>query len=174
LYEATDLSVLVSREYLQRLNSPTPLTVGTLRHFRNTSRAVCRVVASVGSSSGGYVLALRFAVPVEHADAFRALLVERVFPRALNLNGVVGCHLYAADAKASYTDTVESRTREFDVPAWIALIEATRADAAQRAHELIDSPDVRRMGVAIRQDGAVYSLEICRLAREHDLHQGRS
>lgn len=168
LYEATDLSVLVSPEYLERLNSPTPLTASTLKHFRNTSRAVCRVVATLGSSSGGWALALRMAVPGEQTQAFRALLDERVFPRAMSSTGVVACHLYAADANASYTETAEARTREFDVPAWVVLVEATRPDAAERAHELIATPDLSRMGVVIRTDGAVYSLEICRLASGHD------
>src|SRR2546423_503827 len=50
LYEARDLGVLTSPHYLQRLDSPTRQTVHTLQFFRNTSRAVCRVVASTGSS----------------------------------------------------------------------------------------------------------------------------
>jgi hypothetical protein len=59
LYEANDLDALQSPEYLARLNAPTPQTTATLVHFANTSRAVCRVGQSVGTSSGGYVLALR-------------------------------------------------------------------------------------------------------------------
>lgn len=174
LYEATDLSVLVSPEYLERLDSPTPLTASTLKHFRNTSRAVCRVVATVGSSSGGCALALRLAVPGERTQDFCELLNERVFPRAMSSTGVVACHLYAADANASYKETAEARTREFDVPAWVVLVEATRPDAAERAHELIAMSDLDRMGVVIRTDGAVYSLEICRLARGHDAHHIKS
>lgn len=168
LYEAADLSVLVSGEYLERLNSPTPLTVSTLKHFRNTSRAVCNVVASFGSSSGGYVLALRVDVPVEHTKGFRELLTERLFPRVMASTGVLACHLYAADPKASFTDTAESRTRQFDVPAWIVLVESSRADAAERAHDLIASHELDEAGVAVRNDAAVYSLEICRLASERD------
>jgi len=59
LYEADNLDALRSPEYLARLNAPTPQTTATLVHFANTSRAVCRVGVSVGTSSGGYVLALR-------------------------------------------------------------------------------------------------------------------
>lgn len=74
MYEAADLDVVVSPAYLERLNTPTPATVDTLRYFRNTSRAVCRIVHSVGSSSGGHVLALRLDVPAQQAEAMKAYL----------------------------------------------------------------------------------------------------
>jgi hypothetical protein len=168
LYEAADLSVLVSREYLQRLNAPTTLTVDTLKHFRNTSRAVCRVVDSVGSSSGGYMLTLRLAVPASGVQAFHELLSNRVFPRIIGFTGVVACHLCAADAQASYTDTAESRTRQFDVPAWVVMVEATRPEAAEQARELIERSGVAQLGATVRNDGSVYSLEICQLSRAYE------
>ncbi len=59
MYEADDLSVMTSPAYLARLNEPTPGTQSKLPHFRNTSRAVCRVVHSTGSSTGGFLLAVR-------------------------------------------------------------------------------------------------------------------
>ena len=173
IYEAADLSVLVSQTYLQRLNAPTPLTVSTLRYFRNTSRAVCRVVKSLGSSSGGFMLAMRVEVPGQQSEAFRELLTERVFPGVVSFTGVVACHVCAADAGASFTDTAESRTREFDVPPWVVLVECTRPEAAERARESVASADLERLGAVIRSDAAVYSLEICRLAREHDSMQGK-
>jgi hypothetical protein len=165
MYEADDLGVVVSPEYLERLNSPTPGTVKTLRYFQNTSRAVCRVVHSVGSSSGGHVLAMRMDVPAAQTDAMCRYLSMEVLPRAMALTGVVACHLYTSDQRASRLNTAESSTREFDVPSWVLLAEATTLDAAEQARALIDGPELQRLGVIVHGDAAIYSLEICRLAR---------
>jgi hypothetical protein len=164
LYEADDLDVVTSPEYLQRLNSPTPGTTRTLQYFRNTSRAVCRIVISTGSSSGGNVLAMRLDVPGAQSDAMCRYLSMDVFPRALALTGVVACHLYASDQDASHLRTAESNTREFDVPSWVLLAEATTVRAAEQVRALIDGPELQRLGVVVRSDAAIYSLEICRLA----------
>jgi hypothetical protein len=164
MYEADDLAVLNSAAYLARLNAPTPATERTLKHFRNTSRAVCRIVHSRGSSTGGHMLALRLAVALEAAEPMREYLTGDAFPRAMALTGVVACHLYAADEGASYVRTAESSTRKFDVPSWVLLCEATLAEAAERARRLFDSADLRGLGVDVRSDAATYALEICREA----------
>lgn len=164
MYEAVDLNVVVSPAYLQRLNAPTPATVDTLRYFRNTSRAVCRIVHSVGASSGGHVLALRLDVPSAEADAMRTYLCTDVFPRAVALTSVVACHLYKADQSGSHIDTAESSTREFDVPAWVVLVEATTPQAAESARDLLDARKLESLGAKVRPDGTTYSMEICRLA----------
>ena len=164
-YEADDLAVLVSPAYLARLNAPTPATRATLEFFQNTSRAVCCVVHSVGSSSGGLVLAMRLEAPAAQSDAVRQHLVSDVFPRAAALVGVLACHLFVADQPASHLSTAESSTRAFDVPSWVLLIEASAVAAARQAQRLIDTPDLRQLGASVRNDAAIYALEICRLAQ---------
>jgi len=166
MYEAVDVSVLVSPQYLARLNAPTPATQRTLTWFRNTSRAVCRVVHSVGSSTGGYVLAMRLAVDAARADAMRRYFRDDAFPRALAQTGVVACHLFTADSSASYVNTAESSTRTFDVPAWVLLCEASRAGAADNARAILEGREFAQLGVDVRSDAAVYALEICRLGGE--------
>ena len=163
VYEADDLSVVTSPEYLARLNAPTPGTVSTLRYFQNTSRAVCRVVHSVGSSTGGHVLAMRLGVPEDRSDAMCRYLRAEAFARAIVLNGVVACHLYAADPSASFINTAESSTRKFDVPSWVLLCEATNPAAADQARGLFEGAALQSLGVVVRKDAAVYALEICRL-----------
>ena len=164
MYEAADVSALVSTDYLARLNAPTPATVSALEHFRNTSRAVCRVVRSVGSSTGGHVLAMRLNVAAAQSDALCRYMRDEAFPRAMGCTCVVACHLYAADRSASYVDTAESSTREFDVPAWVLLCEASTRDAAENARHAIEGGQFARLGVGVRSDAAVYTLEICRLS----------
>lgn len=164
MYEAVDLSVLVSPQYLARLNAPTSATVEALKHFRNTSRAVCRLVRSVGSSTGGHVLAMRLSVGAEQSDPMCRYLLDDAFPRVMALTGIVCCHLYAADPAASFANTAESSTREFDVPAWVVLCESTTPNAGSKARDLIEGREFERLGVEVRSDVAVYALEICRLS----------
>jgi len=164
MYEAVDVSALVSPQYLARLNAPTLATTRTLEHFRNTSRAVCRVVHSVGSSTGGHMLAMRLAVDAARGDAMCRYLREDAFPRAMRRTAVVACHLYAADPDASHVNTAESSTRAFDVPAWVLLCEASTARAAENARHALDGQRLAQLGVEVRSDAAVYALEICRLS----------
>lgn len=164
MYEADDLGVVTSPAYLARLNAPTPATTRTLPHFRNTSRAVCRLVSSTGASMGGHVLALRLDVAPAQGAAMCRHLATMAFPRAMTATGVVACHLYAADDAASRIDTAESSTRAFDVPSWVVLVEATTLVAAERARADVDDTGLRRLDVRVRADAAAYSLEICRLA----------
>jgi len=164
-YEADDLDVLVSPAYIARLNAPTPATTDTLKYFENTSRAVCRVVHSIGTSSGGHVLALRLEAPAAQGDAVARHLVGSVMPEVATRVGVLASHLFVADQPASRLATAESKTRAFDVPAWVLLVETGTVDAAAQAQRLIDGPALQRLGVSVRQDAAIYSLEICRLAQ---------
>jgi hypothetical protein len=164
MYEADELSVVTSPEYLARLNTPTPGTVNALRYFLNTSRAVCRVVHSIGSSTGGHVLAMRVDVPGDRSDAMCRYLCAEAFPRVIALTGVVACHLFAADQSASFVHTAESSTRPFDVPSWVLLCEATNPGAAEHARALLEGPALQAVGVVVRSDAAVYALEICQLS----------
>lgn len=169
MYEADDLGVMVSPEYLRRLNAPTPGTVKTLQYFLNTSRAVCNVVHSVGTSSGGHVLALRLDVPALQAAAMCDDLKADVFPRMVALTGVVACHLFAADQAASHLDTAESSTRKFDVPSWVVLVEASTPKGAEDARALVTGSTLERFGAVVRDDAAIYALEICRLSSPEEL-----
>lgn len=169
MYEADDLAVLTSPAYLARLNAPTPATERTLKYFRNTSRAVCRIVHSLGSSTGGHMLAMRLDIPSGQGDVLHEYVTSEAFPRALALTGVVACHLYAADERASYIDTAESSTRTFDVPSWVLLCEVTFAGAAEKARGVLESRELKRLGVDLRSNAGTYTLEICRvsLRRKH-------
>jgi hypothetical protein len=165
MYEADDLAVLTSPAYLERLNAPTPATRRTLVHFRRTSRAVCRVACSMGSSSGGYMLTLRLSGSREQDAALRRWIAGDAFVRAMARTGVVACHLYAADDLASYVRTAVARDRAFDVPSWVVLVEASLAAAAEHARTIIEGPERAALGIAVRDDKAVYALELCRLSR---------
>ena len=167
LYEADDLGVVVSPAYLARLNAPTPLTTQTLPYFQNTSRAVCRLVQSVGTSSGGHVLTLRIEVPDAQAEVMQRFLRD-AFADALETTGVVACHLFVADQNASRVNTAESSKRAFDVPSWIVLVESSTPEGAEAARAAIDGARLRSLGASVRSDAAVYALEVCRFPKQEN------
>jgi hypothetical protein len=87
------------------------------------------------------------------------------------LTGIVTCHLFAADPSASFVNTAESSTRRFDVPSWVLLCEATNPGAAEQARALLEGPALQALGVVVRNDAAIYALEICQLSLPVDGRQ---
>ncbi len=59
------MGVLQGSDYLARLNAPTAWTRRATAAFRNTSRAIARVLHSTGPGAGGVVLTVRFAASRE-------------------------------------------------------------------------------------------------------------
>jgi hypothetical protein len=126
LYEADTMQVLQGSDYTNRLNAPTPWTLGTTKHFRDTARGLARVLESTGPGAGGVLLTLRFDATDAATDALRTAL--RDVARAPR---ITGAHLCVTDDAASGVRTTESKART-DIqppPTWFALIEATDADA---------------------------------------------
>jgi hypothetical protein len=112
------------------------------------------------------MLAMRLNVAAERSEAMCRYFRDDALPRAMASIGVLACHLCGADASASYVNTAESSTREFDVPPWILLCEASTAAALEGARNVIDGRQLERLGVEVRKDAAVYALEICRLSAQ--------
>lgn len=123
LYETVDTDVLTSREYLERLNAPTPWTVESIRAFTNLSRALAEVVFSRSTGDGAVVRAFKFDVAGDDAASIRDRLSQRV--QAIGLvEGVVGVHLCATKLDASAVKSVEKKDQVLAQPAaWTLLIE---------------------------------------------------
>lgn len=162
LYEATALDVLVSEEYLTRLNNPTPATVETLRYFRNTGRSVCSLERAVGTAVGGYAVVARFDRGEAEIDGERS---RKEAVKALEivecLTGVVSTSLYGSDESASLIDTAESMTRKFDVSHMTLLVEASHLYAAKEALCVIKSRSWPDCGLTLRDENGIYQLEVC-------------
>lgn len=125
LYEAEAPAVLTGPGYRDRLDSPTPWTVDTVKHFRRVARSLCRVAASLGAGQGGLMATLRYDVPDEAAAAHVRALADDLLPGLAGHGDVAGAHLLVADADASAVGNAESRARGVDnaVPRWIVLVE---------------------------------------------------
>jgi hypothetical protein len=126
LYEADTMQVLQGSDYANRLNNPTPGTRATTAQFRDTARALSRVIISHGPGMGGLLLTIRFDCDEQHLPALRAMV--RAAAQAAR---VTGAHLCMGDADASAVRTAETRDRT-DIqlpPNHFIMVEATDAEA---------------------------------------------
>lgn len=167
LYEVRMAEVLTGQEYLARLNNPTPWTRRTLPYFRNVSRSLCRVVASLGQCQGGVIMTWRFEAAPGQEACCRRFLAEEALPRALTRQGVVGAHCGMADRHGSEIVTEERKARGnlTLVPGWVLLLEGLSAAALEAAaldpHGLAA---LRAHGAAEPVEQGIYRLE-CSLSR---------
>jgi len=160
LYETSDTAVLTGADYLARLNDPTPWTRATVAHFRNVTRGVCQVAASVGDGRGGLVATFRYGVASQAASA--ECVAWRARAEAIGASpGIAGCHLLVADAKGSAIETTERRARagSSGIPSLVVLVESwddsppfVAACAALAAGEAFAA-------AAVPPDWAVYRLQ---------------
>ncbi len=157
LYEADAMPVLQGSDYANRLNDPTQGTKATTAQFRDTFRALSRVVVSHGPGMGGMVLTIRFDCDEVHLPGLRALVRA-----AAQAERVIGAHLCLGDAVASAVRTTETRDRS-DIqptPRCFVVVEATDTDALEQI--LLDRAmtGVGARGPFVR---GVYRLEYVRM-----------
>jgi hypothetical protein len=163
LYEADTPDVLGGRDYLDRLNSPTPWTKRVVPSFRNVARSICRVAFSTGVGSGGVMLTVRFDVDAAHRASAIDALTTRILPPLALSTGIAGVHLCLADEAVSNVETAEKQARADTtlVPTWIVLIEGIGADELRAAGEALMPALEQHYARAI--EIAVYRHEFTRL-----------
>ncbi|MBI1773881.1 MAG: hypothetical protein HYR63_00910 [Proteobacteria bacterium] len=124
LYETESPETLAGADYLARLNDPTPWTREAIKGFRETSRSLCRVVATHGKAEGGLIATWRYNVAAGRETEQRELLAGRLLPQLAGRPGVAGAHLCVADMAASAIETAEKRAApDRAVPGWVVLAE---------------------------------------------------
>ena len=124
LYETATTSVLAGRDYLERLNHPTPWTVATVKHFRGVARSLCEVAHSRGDGEGGLVATFRYDVDGAKAASHRGRMRQAI-DELVEATGIAGAHLLVADTAASAIETAEKKARASgtEIPPWIVLVE---------------------------------------------------
>ena len=126
LYELDTMEVAKGSDYANRLNDPTPGTVASTSQFRDTFRALSRVLLSEGPGAGGAILTIRLDFPDTALRGVRdAVSACRGLPR------VTGAHLCQGDAVASAVRTTETkgRTDIREPPSRFIMVEATDVSA---------------------------------------------
>jgi len=135
LYRTREPGVFSSAAYRARLEAPTPRTREIMPTYRNMSRTVCRIEATLGSAQGGCMAALAgTAAPADWP-------VAGIFARLLAQTGVLRCRwLLAEPVAASRTATAEFalRGREDRSVAWAALVDTNEAAEALAALSMLE------------------------------------
>ena len=165
LYETATPEVLRGPDYLARLNAPTEWTRRATRHFIDTSRSLCRVVLSLGTGAGGWVMTWRYDVAAGREDEQRAML-EPALKAISTAHGIVGAHLCIADREASNIQTEEKKGRPRNaVPGWVVLVESGTERAALEAActELREESSLTRAGALAPVERGLYRLQYTRL-----------
>jgi hypothetical protein len=149
LYETASVATLGSPPYLARLNDPTPWSRELFPLWRNTTRAACRVTASMGQGIGGCVATVELGPEPGRDEELRGWLTELVLPRLVEHQDVVAAHLCEADAAVSQIATEEKRDRggADAVARWVVLVEGSAAEpVAGVCHEFLAVELLRQHG----------------------------
>jgi hypothetical protein len=160
LYEVQTAAVLTGAEYLERLNDPTPWTRRTLPYFRNVSRSLCSVGASLGRSQGGVILTVRVeAVPRQEARL--AGFLNEAVSKLFDQPGIVGAHFGVADRAGSDIPTAERKARGSAtlVPGWVVLLEGLSQAAVEAAAGCLAALEAH--GAQGPMEQGTYRLECC-------------
>jgi hypothetical protein len=132
-YETETVATLSSPVYLARLDSPSPWTKAVVAHFKDTSRTICAVRASLGHGDGAAIVAIRLSTSLS-SQAFTEALIREIGVDAMETPGIVGFHVLQGDSAASNQKTAEKKLRDKadEVADWIFLLEAVDIETIER------------------------------------------
>lgn len=160
-YETETPEVLVSPDYLARLNAPSPWTQRVVRHFRETSRTICHVAQSRGLGDGAFVATLRLAASGERA-AFLARL-GMMMDELQAAPSIVAVHLLEGQGGGGGATAEKALRGEPDQTAdWILLVEAVEAaplEAALAEHASVRALSSVASGYDPARDCGIYRLQ---------------
>jgi len=136
IYEVSDVGILTSAPYLERLNNPSPWTQKMMPHYRGMTRGFCAVTGKAGLGLGNAALVARFK-PEGDASWLGALL-----PALAQRPGLGGCYLFESAAAAPMTKEQSIRGRDAGVDR-VLVVTGYEADAvaALERSELAKLPD---------------------------------
>lgn len=120
VYEVSDLDVLTSAPYLERLNNPTAWTSRTMPSFRGMVRGFCRLEGSHGSVLGTSALSLRYGAAPGMGDPLRHWVDRDLIPKLLERRGIASAFAFRSDRAPEMT--AEQRIRGRDASVDLALL----------------------------------------------------
>jgi len=123
LYEAARLAVLTGKDYLARLNDPTPWSRKMMPHHLDMVRSLCRVQASAGGLIGGVLATVRFSPPRRGARTLAEWLAREILPPLAQRKGIAGACLLQSRPQLAAPRTTEQQIRGKDGAAdWVLLV----------------------------------------------------
>jgi hypothetical protein len=127
-YRTDTPEVLKSAAYLERVNSPTPLTKTVMAEvFRNMNRTVCRVAHRVGTLNGALSVTARL-----QGIADLAALTELIEPLGAD-EGVAGAEIWVSAEPGQKAQSAEEILRGGDAKiGGCVLVQTLRMEDARR------------------------------------------
>ena len=113
-YFVSNIEVLGSQRYLERLADPTEWTQRVMPWFRNMTRCACRLTADTGRGIGGTVVVARFTASAEHEREAVARSVHEALPPLLESAGkanITRGQVWETDRRISDQRTPEQALR---------------------------------------------------------------
>jgi len=160
LYELSDVDVLVSDVYKQRLTQPTPWTARTLPAFRNNVRGACRIRSSEGYAMGGFVYSVRLRASEGRESDVVAALKRQILPGLVDLPRITGVHLVENDPALTAGNAGNQRGRVISLPHLVILVEGSTVDGLRDAcASRLGSDRLRALGVPDEMHHGLYQLE---------------
>jgi hypothetical protein len=160
VYEVTDIGVLTSAAYLERLDNPTAWTREVMPAVVGMNRTLCRVEASFGRGVGHAALTVRLSPQPAREEELEARLRAEL-ERLVGLPGLVGAHLLRADEAASRVPTREKELRaQPDTAAdWVLLVEGYDAAVVSQLRDgTLSSEKLEKGGARQGAIGESYGL----------------
>ena len=160
-YETETAKTLRSPGYLARLNAPTPWTQAVVKEFRDTSRTICEVVASLGRGEGAWIETIRFW-EVARPEAFSLAVPGDYMGDIAKRDGIVGVHFLRGATAQGTTATAESKLRtQPDAQCdWLLLIEAADLQCLEVLRPQIGSDQVlQQRGAGAAIEHGIYRLQ---------------
>ena len=115
VYEVTDIDVLSSAPYLERLNNPTPWTSRIMPSFRRMVRGFCKLESSQGSVLGTTCVTLRYSAAPGKEDRLHRWLHNDLVPDLMLRKGFTSAFMLRSDRAPEMTAEQRIRGRDASV-----------------------------------------------------------
>jgi hypothetical protein len=160
-YETETPETLQSPTYQARLNAPTPWTQAVVKEFRDTSRTICEVIASIGNGEGAWIEAIQVG-GVEDRSLFSRAVVNDLMKAVAERDGIVAVHFVKAIDGQGASGTAESALRKQPDARceWLILVEAAEANflAQLKAGPLSDG-HLKKTSPNAKVERGIYRLQ---------------
>ena len=160
MYEVSDIGVLTSPRYLERLNHPTPWTAKMMPSYRGMTRGLCSVAASFGLGIGSVALSIRLSPAPGKRAELREWLTTQVLPGLPSRPGLASAHLFESAAAPEMTNEQKIRGKDAGVD-WALLVTGYDQDTVT---SLYDSE--LREKIPAQHGAGIYRLGISLTDRE--------
>jgi hypothetical protein len=114
MYEVTDIGVLGSADYLERLDHPTPWTAKMMKSYRGMTRGLCIPVVQVGSGLGAAALLVRFNAVERDHESVRGWVAAGLMPKLAATLSIASIYLFEAGLVAQMTTEQQIRGKDAD------------------------------------------------------------